>query len=175
MKLSNDKIKEKHWCKQEYLVKKKSVKEIRRETGLGVNTIKRWFNKHGIIIRQGDNDVVRNQKAHKLQDHPNWKGKRNNCGYYYIYHPKHPNAPKSGYISEHRFIAEQLVGRILNHDEFVHHIDMDKTNNDISNLFVSKQRGHRSIHYSFNRLCKELLEKDVIYFNKETESYGLRV
>jgi hypothetical protein len=174
MRLANENIKNKEWCIEEYLNNKKSVKQIRRETGLGINTMKRWFRKHNIEIRQGDNEIVCSQKSHKMRKHPNWKGKRNNCGYYYIYHPNHPNAPKSGYISEHRFIAEQKVGRILNSDEFVHHIDMDKTNNELSNLYISKQRGHKEVHASFNRLCRELMNRGVVYFDQKEGRYGLR-
>ncbi len=158
---------------KEYVGKQKSLHQLRREYGWGINTIKRWMRKYGIQTRQGDK-IVRSQQSHKLRKNPNWKGRRNNSGYYYIYHPTHPNAPPSGYISEHRFIAEQIVGRVLGIDEFVHHIDMDKKNNSVENLFVSKQRGHKATHYSFNRLCKPLLEAGLIYFNKESGEYGLR-
>lgn len=36
----------------------------------------------------------------------------------------------------HRYIMEQYLGRKLNSTEYVHHIDQNKTNNDISNLFL---------------------------------------
>lgn len=173
MKRTTSNVMEKEWCYDQYIIKHKSLRTIRSETGLGINTIKRWFKKHGILTRQ-DDDIVKEQKSHKLRSHPNWKGKRNNCGYFYIYHPNHPNAPPSGYISEHRFIAEEIVGRVLNIDEFVHHIDMDKTNNAKENLFITKQRGHKYLHSSFQRLCKFLLERNLIYFNKEVGEYGLR-
>lgn len=172
MKLSCEQIKNQNWCEEQYLVKSKSIHQIRKETGLGINTIKRWFYKFGIPIRKIDDSIVCQQKSHKLRNHPQWKGKKNNCGYFYIYNPSHPNAPKSGYISEHRFIAEQLIGRVLNIDEFVHHIDMDKSNNELSNLHITKQRGHKHVHSSFNRLCKQLLGKNIIYFDRENECYG---
>lgn len=173
MRIANELIKSKDWCVAQYVIQRKSLRTIRAETGLGINTIKRWFRKHDIKTRQ-DDEVVRSQKSHKLRNNPNWKGKRNNCGYYYIYHPNHPNAPPSGYISEHRFIAEEIVGRVLNIDEFVHHIDMDKTNNSKDNLFITKQRGHKALQCSFNRLCKSLLGAGLIYFDKECGEYGLR-
>ena len=173
MKRVTDNITDKAWCEAQYITLEKSLRTIRGETGLGINTMKRWFKKHGIKTRQ-DDEIVRSQKSHKLQENPKWKGRRNNCGYYYIYHPTHPNASVSGYISEHRFIAEQIVGRVLNIDEFVHHIDMDKTNNSIDNLWVTKQRGHRDVQHTFNRLCKPLLESGIIFFNKEDGEYGLR-
>ena len=173
MKRNTELVTSRDWCINQYETQYKSLHQIRSQTGLGINTIKRWFKKHGIKTRQ-DDVIVRSQKSHKLRNNPNWKGRYNNCGYYYIYHPNHPNAPPSGYISEHRFIAEQLVDRVLNIDEFVHHIDMDKTNNSLDNLFITKQRGHKNLQYSFNRLCKSLLGAGLIYFDKESGNYGLR-
>jgi len=173
MKRNTDLIKDRNWCIGQYETQQKSLHQIRAETGLGINTIKRWLKRYGIATRQ-DDAIVRSQKSHKLRNNPNWKGKRNNCGYWYIYHPNHPNAPPSGYISEHRFIAEGIIGRVLDIDEFVHHIDMDKTNNSIDNLFITKQRGHRVLQYSFNRLCKPMLAAGLIYFDKECGKYGLR-
>lgn len=41
---------------------------------------------------------------------------------------------ENGYV--HRIIASQKIGRPLKPTEFVHHIDEDKTNNDINNLMV---------------------------------------
>ncbi|KKN22238.1 hypothetical protein LCGC14_0917390 [marine sediment metagenome] len=155
----------------QYVIQRKSLRTIREETGLGINTIKRWLRKHGIETRQ-DDEVVRSQKGHKLSANPKWKGKYNNTGYNYIYNPEHPNASPSGYISESRFVAEELVGRVLSIDEFVHHIDMDKTNNLKDNLYISQQRAHKNIHASFNRLCKELMIRGIVTFNKESESYG---
>ena len=174
MKRTTSLIENRDWCIEQYISHRKSLRQIRAETGLGINTIKRWFRKHGIETRKYD-EIVRSQQSHKLQDNPKWKGKYNNCGYYYIYHPTHPNASRSGYISEHRFVAEEIVGRVLDIDEFVHHIDMDKGNNKIENLFVTKQRGHKAIQYAFNRLCKPLLESGLIYFNKESGEYGLLI
>lgn len=52
----------------------------------------------------------------------------------------------NGYI--HRLIASKKIGRPLKSTEFVHHIDGDKTNNDINNLMVFHSNGaHVSYHY----------------------------
>ena len=173
MKIANELVKDKDWCISQYISQEKSLRMIRADTGLGINTIKRWFRKHGIVTRK-DDAIVITQKSHKLSNHPKWKGRDNNCGYYYIYNPEHPNASPSGYISESRFVAEQIIGRVLNIDEFVHHIDMDKSNNNVDNLYITKQRGHKAVHASLNRLCKEMLERNIIYFDKKEGVYGLR-
>ena len=173
MRLSYKDIQNKEWCVDQYLTKCKSLRVMRAETGLGINTIKRWLRKHNIETRK-DDKVVRVQKGHKLSDNHKWKGKYNNAGYSYVYNPNHPNASSSGYISESRLMAEQIVGRVLNIDEFVHHIDMVKTNNAKDNLHVSMQRAHKHIHASFNWLCGELMLRGIVTFNKESESYGLQ-
>lgn len=47
---------------------------------------------------------------------------------------------------EHRFIIEQIIGRKLDRDEVVHHIDGNRSNNDISNLVVMSRGEHSALH-----------------------------
>jgi len=172
MRLTNDKIKNKAWLSYQYINLEKSVIEIRRENGWGVNTIKRYLTKYNISIRGHDNHIVSKQRTNHKTKSKSHK-RINSGGYVLIYYPEHPNAPKTGYIFEHRLNAEKIIGRVLNHDEYVHHIDMDNSNNDISNLFIAKRGEHRRTHASFNRLCKELLNMKVVKFNKKKGVYEL--
>jgi hypothetical protein len=49
------------------------------------------------------------------------------------------------WILEHRFIVERFLNRKLTKEEIVHHIDGNKLNNNISNLFLFKsQKNHKS-------------------------------
>jgi hypothetical protein len=64
--------------------------------------------------------------------------------------------PTRGYTKflgrhEHRVIMEKHLGRSLRSDEIVHHIDGDKTNNDISNLIIMSQSEHAKLHAFQNR------------------------
>jgi HNH endonuclease len=51
-----------------------------------------------------------------------------------IYTPEHPMADKSGRVTEHRLVMSRVVGRSLNRDEWVHHKDGNRQNNEPSNL-----------------------------------------
>ena len=62
--------------------------------------------------------------------------------YDYALVPEHPNATKNGYVLLHRVIMENHLGRLLNTNEIVHHIDKNKKNNDISNLQLMDRKEH---------------------------------
>jgi hypothetical protein len=47
---------------------------------------------------------------------------------------------------EHRFIAEEMIGRKLKQNEVVHHIDGNKRNNAENNLVVMTRSEHAHIH-----------------------------
>lgn len=56
-------------------------------------------------------------------------------GYVWIHLPSHPNAYNGRYVPAHILSMEKYLGRYLDPaNESVHHIDGDKSNNDISNL-----------------------------------------
>ncbi len=57
-------------------------------------------------------------------------------GYVSVYFPKHPGATKGGYVLEHRLMVEIFIGRLLTDKEKIHHIDLNKHNNHISNLML---------------------------------------
>ena len=62
--------------------------------------------------------------------------------------PCAPNTyPKNHGEHEHRRVARKMLGRRLLPGEVVHHIDMDKHNNDPGNLMVFKsQEAHARWH-----------------------------
>ena len=71
-------------------------------------------------------------------------------GYRLVYEPQHPSAMKSenwlGYIYEHIKVAESMIGRKLDDNEVVHHLDQDKTNNRHENIIVLSRSQHMKIH-----------------------------
>ncbi len=87
--------------------------------------------------------------AQALTKNPNWKGGRTiaSNGYVLLKKPSHRLADTRGYVYEHRLVAEETLGRVLNSGEVVHHRDGNKTNNDPANLEVfSDIASHRRHH-----------------------------
>jgi hypothetical protein len=66
--------------------------------------------------------------------------------YNYVIVRDHPKATSHGYVLEHRVVLENHLGRILDDDEVVHHLDGDKKNNCIHNLEVMTNREHARLH-----------------------------
>ena len=67
--------------------------------------------------------------------HPEWRGGRRKVGrYWYIYSPNHPHTTKQRYVAEHRLVMEETLGRFLDPQEVVHHINNDPQDNRPENL-----------------------------------------
>ena len=72
--------------------------------------------------------------------------KKHSSGYILVYCPNHPSADRSGYVLEHRLVMEKALGRTLKTDEYIHHINGDKTDNDIKTLSLTNMSEHAKIH-----------------------------
>lgn len=84
----------------------------------------------------------------------------------------HPNANKAGYVAEHRLLIEKQIGRFLQKNEQVHHINLIKNDNSLNNLVLfSSASEHFLAHGSLNRCVAKLIEKNLLTFNRETKTY----
>jgi flagellar basal body rod protein FlgC len=77
--------------------------------------------------------------------------KRLNTGYILTYAPHHPNAHKDGYVMFHTVLMERKIGRYLEKNEVVHHINHDRADNRIENLLLMDRFEHSSMHMKERR------------------------
>lgn len=79
------------------------------------------------------------------EKHGRWKGGRNLTaqGYVRLSVPKYPgkNTP------EHRWVMEQHLGRPLEKNEHIHHLNGDKMDNRIENLEIVDRSTHNRLHF----------------------------
>lgn len=66
--------------------------------------------------------------------------------YNYAVVPEHPNSTINGYVLEHRVVMENYLGRLLDDDEVVHHVDDNKKHNDIENIELCLKGVHERYH-----------------------------
>ena len=73
---------------------------------------------------------------------------------------------------EHRLVMRGIVGRPLDEDEIVHHIDHDRMNNDPGNLDLLKDNSaHQETHRSLSRLYPDLIRSGSLRYNLATHEY----
>ena len=68
-------------------------------------------------------------------------------GYEQTFCPSHQRANCDGFVFTHILVVEKAINRYLEDGEIVHHIDGNKLNNDISNLYLTDRAEHARIHH----------------------------
>ena len=68
-------------------------------------------------------------------------------GYKQVYNPNSSEARNNGYAPEHRIKMSKKLGRPLDSNEIVHHIDGNKRNNKIKNLQLMSRQDHWKTHH----------------------------
>ncbi|AWB55769.1 TPA: HNH endonuclease [Pasteurella multocida] len=140
-----------------------SIPEVSERTGIPLSTLRNRFLKAGILRSRADG--VRNafekgriyrEKGYKREFTPEWcanisKGKKNsskNTAVGVDVSKKYPRITLGEHKGKfvHRLVMEKRIGRKLQRDEHVHHIDGDVTNNSIDNLALLTVAGHARLH-----------------------------
>jgi CRISPR/Cas system CMR subunit Cmr4 (Cas7 group RAMP superfamily) len=81
-------------------------------------------------------------------NNPAWCGGKHQSsrGYVMVRRPGHPMAEASGYVKEHRLVMAENLGRALEPQEHVHHINGDKSDNRSENLQLMSDGEHKAHH-----------------------------
>ena len=104
------------------------------------------------VLKTGDSERNRGSESRTLCQNDILKGK------YYMtkYKGIKINGKKHDY---HRWLMEQELGRKLDRNEVVHHINEDARDNDVTNLCVMSLSEHGKLHRLGKRLSSETREK----------------
>jgi DNA-binding CsgD family transcriptional regulator len=109
--------------------------EIARQIDDDPETVRDFLARNGIARqRPGARHGEKNQ---------NWRGGRliDQDGYVLVKAKDHPNADRHGYVRLHRLVMEEKLGRLLDPQEVVHHVDGDRQNNEPENLVLFDNNG----------------------------------
>jgi hypothetical protein len=105
------------------------------------------------VKRARQDDLARGYKKgdfrHYIRGHMPRNGGRttHSDGYALVLKPGHPRTGTRGYVYEHVLVMEAKIGRYLEPQEVVHHIDGDKANNAPQNLLLCKDHiDHMKVH-----------------------------
>lgn len=77
--------------------------------------------------------------------HNGKNARQDRFGYVFIWEPTYAKASYFGWVQEHRFIAEQRLGRPLSNDGHVHHVNGIKDDNRPENLEVVSPSEHMAL------------------------------
>lgn len=101
------------------------------------------FCSHKCYNRKGKNN---NQYGNSGKENHNWKGgKTKNGGYVMIYFGN------GFYVSEHRLVVEQIIDRKLKTKEEIHHINFNRADNRVENLYIFMKDKHKAYHNLKNK------------------------
>lgn len=78
------------------------------------------------------------------------------------------------YKKEHILIVEEFLGRKLDEKEVVHHLDGNKINNQIDNLWVTVNEKHMKAHSSLQMIGYNLYRMGFIGFDRDKGIYFLK-
>lgn len=97
------------------------------------------------------------------------------AGYIKVWVGKHSDPERAGgYCAEHRLQMEVMLGRKLSSKERVHHVDGDKVNNRLDNLFLcADDYEHQKVHGKLERAAMELVKLGVLTFEHSTGEYNI--
>jgi len=154
---------------EKYISENKSCRDIAITYNVSSATICRRAKELNIKLKR---------KNYKLgKKHHLWQGgiHKSKRGYVFL-KIDHPNSNINGYVQEHVYIMSNKLGRKIEKNEIIHHINGDKSDNRLENLILLNNIQHCSAHQSLTTNCLEtLMLKNIIVFNKNTLKYEVNL
>lgn len=134
-----------------YINQKMSMRQIAKYFNCTHNLISKKLKMMNIELRSGyDKEYYKNRKCYERPSFIDGSG-------YVVSKTKR----------QHRVIMEKHLGRKLTKEEHVHHIDFDKTNNDIANLFLFKTNSLHHLYHGYIKHNNYISPQDFVeYYNK---------
>ena len=156
---------------EHYIVNGETMREVAKNLGIATGTVHKYLKKYGIESRDAHKGmlgkkhseeskrkmsyaqkgkVFSDEAKKKMSDAKRVGGigrkKKRSDGYVAIYFPDHPKSNGEGFIMEHVLIMECLIGRHLQENEVVHHINFKRDDNRKENLQLMTASEHMSYH-----------------------------
>jgi len=119
-----------------YCNKKLSIREIAKLKNVQHNTISKRLKRLGLLIRSAHDELYYINRTY-----------RSRSSDYYISDNGYLKTIDDQYV--HRLVMQEYLRRELNSDEYVHHIDFDKLNNDIKNLFIFSSNNIHLLYHGY--------------------------
>ena len=100
-----------------------------------------------------------------------WWDKYSNHKGYMSRRRKDPITGKVVRSRRHQDNFEKHYGRKQKKGYHLHHINMCKTDDDVSNLAEVTPNKHQELHSTYDKLCKQLMNMDIIRFDADKGYY----
>lgn len=115
-----------------------SIREIAEKYKTTHSTISKFLKNNGVSIKSGHSKIYYEKRKVEFSK----SDKIDSGGYIRV----HYNGKET---REHIYVMEQHLGRKLDPQEYVYHIDGDETNNNIDNLFVFESNSIHGLYHGY--------------------------